>query len=279
MTFRAISLPAGSSVREPPNVARPVISWLPVAAMVIDETYQRPLEGNNWAAIRRIADAFSWAKFTPVLVAMIEGDRYAVIDGQHRVHAAMLCGIAEVPALVVEAGAAEQAEAFAAVNTQRMGVSTYAVYRAGLAAGDGLALMMHRAVHSAGCTLRMSNASTKDKKPGEIYCIGLIREFAMKDRAAKITLALSALRRAHISANAALYSDYVLRPWVEAVAARPGLTEDELVAFLQVRDVWKLLDRADRLKTDDPASAHIPLRQLRRDAILAVLPQGRRLAA
>ena len=40
------------------------------------------------AHLRRIAEQFDWRLFAPVIVAPIEGGLFAVIDGQHRTHAA-----------------------------------------------------------------------------------------------------------------------------------------------------------------------------------------------
>lgn len=78
----------------------PQLLWLRIEDLVVDSRYQRPLNTGNWAAIRRIAKDFRWSRFSPVLVAPVEGGRYAVIDGQHRAHAAALCGIESIPAMV-----------------------------------------------------------------------------------------------------------------------------------------------------------------------------------
>ncbi|GAB5376491.1 MAG: hypothetical protein AcusKO_29530 [Acuticoccus sp.] len=49
--------------------AVPMLQWVPIELLVVDETYQRPLEPANLKAIQRIADAFSWSKFSTVHVA------------------------------------------------------------------------------------------------------------------------------------------------------------------------------------------------------------------
>lgn len=272
MSYRAIDI-SGETPRDPGDLAPPQLRWLPISALVVDERYQRPLLDNNWKAIRRIADAFDWAKFSPVLVAPIGTDQFAIIDGQHRVHAAALCGRREVPAMVVQVPLTGQAAAFAAVNGAITGVSQFHLLRAALAAGDQTALEMDRAVRAAGCDLMTAQYSAKAKKPGQIFCPQLVRLYVTKGQGDVVTLALSALRRAAISANATIWSDYVLRPWCAAIAARPGLTGDELIAFLRVRDLWKILDWAEKRKRDDPAVAGKTLGALQRDAILEVLPK------
>jgi hypothetical protein len=57
-----------------------------------------------------------WAKFSPVIVAPVEGGMFSIIDGQHRATAAMLRGIEKVPCEIVHIDRARQAEAFAAIN-------------------------------------------------------------------------------------------------------------------------------------------------------------------
>ena len=94
----------------------PMLQWLPLASLVVDDSYQRELKRGNWSAIRRIADNFKWSRFSPVFVAPVEGGRYAIIDGQHRAHAAAICGFDEVTCQIVQMSREEQAASFAAVN-------------------------------------------------------------------------------------------------------------------------------------------------------------------
>ena len=131
----------------------PMLEWLPIRKLVVDDRYQRPLTGTSWAAIRKIAGAFHWSRFAPVLVAPVEGGLYAIIDGQHRTHAAALCGFTSVPAMAVHMTAREQASAFTWVNGQVLRINQHQVYRAALAAGEDWALRCRDAVEAAGCRL------------------------------------------------------------------------------------------------------------------------------
>ena len=94
--------------------AAPILQWIDIADLVVDDTYQRDLGRGNWKAIRRIAVAFKWSRFSPVFVSPVEGGRYAVIDGQHRAHAAAICGFPQVPCQIVPMTLEEQAASFAA---------------------------------------------------------------------------------------------------------------------------------------------------------------------
>jgi ParB-like nuclease domain len=128
----------------------PVLQWIPLDRLVIDDDYQRPLGKANWAAIQKIADAFAWSRFQPLLVAPVAGGQFAVIDGQHRAHAAMLCGIPEVPAVAVQVDLAEQSSAFAWVNSQQIRVSVFHILKAALAAGEDWAVRADRCVAAGG---------------------------------------------------------------------------------------------------------------------------------
>jgi hypothetical protein len=177
-----------------PGVA-PMLQWLKIADLVVDEDYQRDLKPGNWNAIRRIADRFKWSRFSPVFVAPVEGGKYAIIDGQHRTHAAAICGFAEVPCQIVQMTVAEQAASFAAVNGLVTKVTGGQIYKAALAANEPWATECFAAVSAAGCSLMVQNKTTQDKQPGEVFALALIKQHVRAGNAAMVTFALDALRR------------------------------------------------------------------------------------
>jgi hypothetical protein len=89
-----------------------------------------------------------------------------------------------------------------------------------------------------------SNASSSAKRAGEVYAIGLIRTLieAGQDRA--ITAALSALRAAPSLDRPAVYSDYILRPWITGVAAAGCPPQSVLVRALESRNPFKVIEAA-----------------------------------
>jgi hypothetical protein len=116
----------------PQPQAVPSLQWVNIADLVIDERYQRPMGPRNWAAVQKIANCFDWAQFSAVQVAPIIGGKFAVIDGQHRVHAAALCGFEQVPALVVLVPEGAQARAFVGMNASAIRLTPTQMYRAAL---------------------------------------------------------------------------------------------------------------------------------------------------
>lgn len=225
----------------------PMLQWLDIADLVVDDSYQRELKPGNWRAIRRIAESFLWSRFSPVFVAPVEGGKFAIIDGQHRTHAAALCGHVAVPCQIVQMSHAEQAASFAAVNGLVTKVTPWNILKAAIAAGEPWALACAAACEAANCRLMTANASADAKRPGEIYALSLVRNFVERGQGGVVTLCLGGLRRSEFGEQAAAFSNEVLKPLFYAVGERPWLVGEQvdLAAFLDGFDVYAALDRAE----------------------------------
>ena len=261
--YRPIAMP---NMAEPVPIAdqpSPMLQWVEIATMVIDDTYQRPISHGGLSTIRRIAANFRWSCFTPVLLAPIEGGQFAVIDGQHRVHAALLCGIKSVPAMVVPIAATEQAQAFIQVNTARTGISVFSIYKAGLASGEPWAMAAQDAVTAADCRLMSFKPHAAAKKPGQVYCVGLIRDMIAKGRSDAVTTALTAIRAIDTGAASAitLYSNWVLLPLIKAVAEFPNLDAATLTDILRKRRPFIIIESAERIAKAENRSPSIAARE------------------
>jgi hypothetical protein len=273
MTFRAIETGERRAPR-PAQAALPVLRWLAIDDLVIDEDYQRPLTKGSWTQIVRIAGAFDWAHFLPVLVAPspIEG-KYSVIDGQHRTHAARMAGLEQVPALVVDLDEVGQARAFAAVNGLVTAVTPGTVFRAGLRAGEAWALATEAAVLKAGAKLSDYRPSSRDIKPGTVYCVGFIRSEVERGRGALVTQVLDAVRRSDSAGDIYAWSRPFLRPMILALVAVPRAQRRDLAAFL---NEWPPVDTERRVamlkrQSPDPAVRAKTLTALMVDVIVAML--------
>ena len=144
----------------------PSLLWIPIEQLVVDESYQRRITKSGREAVQRIVDGFSWPMFSPVIVAPVEGGRYAIVDGQHRTTAAAVCGIEQVPCQVVQADRRGQARAFAAVNGNVTKITSLQVYRAAVEAGDGWAVDVDAVCRGAGLTvLRYPIQATSPRRP------------------------------------------------------------------------------------------------------------------
>jgi hypothetical protein len=243
MTHRGIHVDDRPTFTPEPGPA-PMLHWLPIDRLVIDEAYQRPLGRNNWSAIEKIAANFQWSRFAPVLAAPIQGGLYAVIDGQHRTHAAAMCGITDVPAMVVQVGIEEQSRAFAWVNSQTVKVTLFHVYKAALAAKEDWAIRAEAAVAVGGCRLMVYHPSAANKQPGEIYSIALMRRLVEAGRDEALTAALAALRAVPALQRTVFYTDYVLTPWIGAVIQTECFDVPTLARALEGQNPYKIIDRA-----------------------------------
>jgi hypothetical protein len=149
----------------------PMLDWIRIEKLVVDDVYQRPIRGAGVTNVARIAAWFRWSCFAPVIVSPISGGLFAIIDGQHRATAAAACGIEAVPCQIIIADVAEQARAFKAINGAVTKMSSMAIHAAAVAAGEPRAMALDEACHTAGVTLLRSNRETSQQKPGQTHAV------------------------------------------------------------------------------------------------------------
>lgn len=227
-----------------PGVA-PDLVWVDLDRCRINEVYQRPIERRGWATIRKIAEGFSWARFGAIDVAKADDGTFHIIDGQHRAHAAAMCGIAQVPALVKSLTVQEQAAAFASINGTVTRLTPLQVFRAAMAAKEGWALQCDAYVGEAGCRLMKSNKSSSEKKAGEVFCVSTVRGLIDAGAAASLVAALGGLMQSDGHADPRWFGDQTVKALTWAVH-KHGVTRPDLVArFLNAHDL-DMIDRASR---------------------------------
>ncbi|MCX5571463.1 ParB N-terminal domain-containing protein [Kaistia nematophila] len=172
------TLPPGAPAH-PSRVAAgpaPQLSWLKIELLVVDPAYQRDISAGGRANIRRIVSGFRWTRFSPVIVAPVEGGRFAILDGQHRTTAAAMIGIDSVPCQIVFATPGEQAEAFTAINGATTRVHPLNLHRAAVAAGDADALRLQAVAARAGITILPYPKAELHQAPGETLALGTIKD-------------------------------------------------------------------------------------------------------
>lgn len=253
MTLRPIDVSEQPPVQAVAPACEPELRWLEIADLVVNDLYQRPLGTKNWSVIRKIAGKFDWSKFTPITVAPSgEGsNRFAIIDGQHRVHAAAMIGLPRVPAMVADIAPPEQASCFAAINSARTNVSAFHLFKAGLAAGDPSARIADAAVSAGGCRLMPYNKSARRREAREIYAIGLVRGYtSQKNGAWIVTRALRALSGSTCAEDPQLYQARILRPWLTTLWDDQGLCQLDLETFVSKVNLVSVRDRIGTMRED-----------------------------
>ena len=149
----------------------PMLQWVRIDKLVVDDSYQRPIAGAGKTNVKRIASQFQWSCFAPAIVSPIEGGRFAIVDGQHRITAAAACGFDEVPCQIIVADPAEQAAAFKAVNGNVTKMGRMAIHAAAVAAGDPTALILDEACRTGGVTLLRYPVQASEQKPGQTHAV------------------------------------------------------------------------------------------------------------
>lgn len=131
---------------------KPELVWVPKEECYVDDRYQRQVTKTGTTLINRIVREFSWAKFPPLLAGPKTKHGYPIIDGQHRLNAAMLHpAVTEVPLWIIASGeVSDQADSFVAVNKDRQQVNPVNVFWAAVAAQEPDALAIKNLVEEAG---------------------------------------------------------------------------------------------------------------------------------
>jgi len=225
--------------------AAPILQWIEIEQLVVDDSYQRELRRANWTAIRKIAATFRWSMFSPVFVAPVEGGGYAIIDGQHRTHAAAMCGFKQVPCQIVLMTREEQAASFAAVNGVVTQVTPFQLLKAGIAAGEEWAVTADEIAKEGGCQLMTSNGSRDSKRPGRIYGVKSFLAFVERRPRAAIVAALRHLMSTEgYNDNVDVWDMSRLLPLLMALSERsPALAHPGFSEALAMFDFWGMIDR------------------------------------
>jgi hypothetical protein len=184
-----------AKIETPVSFGRPPkLEWLSIKQLCVDPRYQRDVVRESRTNIRRIAQQFNWAMFGTVVVASVGGNRYAIIDGQHRTTAAALCGLDRVPCQVIEATLVEQAAAFRAINGNVTKLSSIQIHHAAVAAGDADAIEIAKCAANAGCTVLRYPKPWNEIGPGETMAVKALGRTIKRFGADVTTCALRAIR-------------------------------------------------------------------------------------
>lgn len=256
--MRPIDIPDEDEIVASSPGAAPIQGWHKVSDFVIDDRYQRPITKRGWANIRAIADNFQWKYFSPVVCSPVEGGKLAVIDGQHRLHAAALCGFREVPCIVTLLSFSEQASSFKAINANVTRVNPGLVARAASAAGEKWIADLMAVATKGGCSLQLTNKSTKEKRPGEIYAVTGFKAIVTPENSDTVSLALSRLINSKtFGANAKLWGSTTAIPFLVALINHPeALKQPDFSDFIDRFDTEEMLsgfndENLQRLRNGD----------------------------
>lgn len=146
------------------------LQWIDKNALHVDSTYQRQIRGNK---PREIASAWSWVACGALRVALRSDGTYWVIDGQHRLAAALRrSDITDLPCVVFEvSGVADEAKGFVTGNTKRGAVKIFDKHRASVLAGDVVAQQIEQILVDLGLTVTLCPT-----KPTDLKCLAKVQK-------------------------------------------------------------------------------------------------------
>jgi hypothetical protein len=148
----------------------------------LDDSYQRSTDnGASQALIRRIANGWDWRMCLPLVVSKRDDGTLWVIDGQHRLAAAILRGdIPFLPCCVgVYGSVADEAAMFVAMNRARKPMNRLDDFHAALAGGDPEAAEVKQLIVGAGFTVSRKTGS-QSWMPGEVAFTSAIAKVLRK---------------------------------------------------------------------------------------------------
>ena len=171
--------------------APPDIRHIPIRDLMVDQKYQREVTISGRRVIERIIMDFKWSRFGIITVAKANtSNKFAVIDGQHRVIAMKAIGQTTVPCLVIsESDRIEQAKDFIGINTNKTRVTAAQAFKARLAAEDPEVLDIMRICGETKVNLRIGNANASLKYlPGDTHAISAILKLYRKNKDCLVTV-------------------------------------------------------------------------------------------
>jgi hypothetical protein len=251
----------------------PVLTWAAPADLRIDAGYQRALDGGSEVLIARIAAAWDWGLCQPLNVSRRADGRLFVVDGQHRLQAAMRRGdIAHLPCVVVDlASTADEAACFVALNGQRRALSPLEMFRGQVASGAQPETQIFAAMQRAGLSLA-PHTNFRQWKPGMVANVAGLRS-VWKNRGPEVSeQAMTLLARAWpgevIRYAGAMYDGLAAlcaAPRVAAELADPARAEGimaELLAVVGAVPQMQWYHRIARVRFDSElagpaAAAHV----------------------
>lgn len=156
------------------------LQWVPIDALNVDPTYQRPISSKH---VHKIFREFDGDLLGVILVSeRPSGERY-ILDGQHRVEAIRMLGHidAVLPAMVYSHLDQEtEAKIFADANKKRLALHPFYTFRARLVAGDASAIALKEIAERYGFHLdygkKLPGESSTSREEGRIQALGAVEK-------------------------------------------------------------------------------------------------------
>lgn len=257
----------------PPLGTPPVLEWVAPASLAVDASYQRSTENEtSRTLIRKIARFWDWSLCQPLAATRRADGSLFVVDGQHRLAAAVLRGdIPHLPCVISRyASLSDEAAAFVSINQQRKPLGKVDLFRAALAAGDNEAASIDCLIAGAGLTIAPHSNYTA-WKPGMLFCVPGIQR-AYRSIGAKATASALLLLARAFEGQVLQFAGQMLEGlfgFAADEATLPDYDADRMVAALAKRSQSDWVDRATRRRLEAGINRRAAMHAVLRDAYAA----------
>lgn len=221
---------------------RPDLKWLKLSELYVPLKYQRVIEGSaSLRNIEHIQRDFNWGECGTLLVCKLKKDneKYAVVDGQHRLRAAELRDdIDELPCVVISPrDLREQAQTFININSRRASLNQLQFHKASLIAGDPIAVELDRILTEAAVVVPNYPVMIYHAAPDMYQGLGKIRKMLTQGEVSpdNIIWAFKAVRAAYPKKNGALRYN-MIRALIRWIEKHPATGKNEIVNILRNLD-------------------------------------------
>lgn len=149
------------------------LAWAESQQLLVDPAYQRPV---NDAKVKGIAGEFTWPAFGVLIVAVRPDGAMFVMEGQHRLAAALKRGIKRVPVIKFQIDDTRvEARAFLSSNTYRKPLTSIDKHKAKVLSGEAAAQLVDDLMKQYG------RFAYNGDKAGGIHCVSKLEYFASVD--------------------------------------------------------------------------------------------------
>lgn len=228
--------------------AKPELRWVKLSELYIPTDYQRSTKSEaSMRNIGRIKENFNWAECGTLTVCPLKGanpPQYAVMDGQHRLQAALgRSDIKEMPCFMLpEKITKEQAKNFININMNRVSLNPLAAFHARVVAEDPDAVAIKSLLDQCQVALCVQPVGARELLPRTTQAIGTLVALKRDYNDKQIKWALNILPEAYPNQNGVLSAN-MLKVMAAFRKAYPEPDKDAVLAAL--RDT-----KIDQLESD-----------------------------
>lgn len=183
----------------PQKGTMPVLQWMPPSMLAIDGSYQRTIDNPaSQKLILRIAKFWDWDLCQPLVVSRRPDGTQWIVDGQHRLAAAVLRGdIQQLPCFICNyPDAATEAQRFVDFNRNRKALKPLDLWKAAVAAEEPDTMAIIGALDAAGMHVHHSS-NNHSMPPGAVTAIGALQRTVAKYGVNVLQVSLMAIAKAY----------------------------------------------------------------------------------